>query len=428
MAWPGVAEFSSAIQNPGQCFSDWDLTRGQIAAYERGGRAGMPIVSSGNFAAVYRIACDERDLAVRCFTRAVNDQRERYTQLADFLKDTQPQSFVEFDYLEKGIRVEGNWYPIVKMEWVEGMPLDKFVKNNLASPTVIRNTAARWRGAVSEIRGLDIAHNDLQHGNVMVRVDRSIRMVDYDAMYLPQYHGQTSPENGHQNFQHPRKRPTHYNADIDHFPAFVIYVSLLALSADPSLFEKFYNDDNLLFKKSDYGDPANSECFRALGSNPDDGVRNLIARLEQFCAGPVDSVPKLEDLLRSASIPPATVANAPSTTPSATAAVNPPSSQSQPSPPTTGSAYRDLLLSSQALGSLANAQTTTPTAASPAATVPAAAALTCSGCGQNNPDDLIFCENTDCIAVLHPGRKVCVGCGTQIASNANFCLECGRAT
>ena len=424
MAWPGVAEFSSAIQNPGQCFADWELTRGQIAAYEKGGRAGMPVVSSGNFAAVYRITCDNRDYAVRCFTRAVHDQEERYTQLDTFLKDTLPQSFVEFEYLERGIRVVGDWYPVVKMEWVDGTPLDKFVRDNLGTPAVFRNTAARWRGAVSEIRGLDIAHNDLQHGNVMVRRDRSIRMVDYDAMYLPQYDGQSSPENGHQNFQHPRKTPAHYNANIDHFPALVIYVSLLALAADPGLFDKFYNDDNLLFKKSDYVDPGSSECFRILRNNPDDTVRQLIDRLEQFCAVPVDRVPRLEELLRptSGSIP--VNGPVPGSTPVAAVDGSVPSNAAPPAPQSTGSAYRDLLQSSQVPAPAYAQPIVSPAASAPA---PAVAALTCRGCGQSSPADLIFCENAECIAVLHPVSKFCAGCGTQIASNAVYCLECGRA-
>ena len=425
MAWPGVAEFSSAIQNPNQCFADWELTQGQIAAYEKGGRAGMPVVSSGNFAAVYRITCGSRDYAVRCFTRAVNDQRERYTQLDAFLKDTLPQSFVEFEYLERGIRVAGEWYPVVKMEWVDGTPLDKFVRDNLGTPVVFRNTAARWRGAVSEIRGLDIAHNDLQHGNVMVRGDRSIRMVDYDAMFLPQYNGQTSPENGHQNFQHPLKTSAHYDANIDHFPALVIYVSLLALAADPGLFDKFYNDDNLLFRKLDYSDPTGSECFRALRNNPDDTVRQLIASLEQFCAVPVDRVPRLEELLRLTSNSTPINVSAPDAT-SATATSNSASTAAPPAPQSSGSAYRDLLQSSQVVAPAYTQTIVTPAAPAPVP-APAVAALTCRGCGQPSPADLIFCENTECIAVLQPGSKFCSGCGTQIASNAIYCLECGRA-
>ena len=426
MAWPGVAEFSSAIQNPGQCFADWELTRGQIAAYEKGGRAGMPVVSSGNFAAVYRITCGSRDYAVRCFTRAVHDQGDRYSQLDAFLRDTLPQSFVEFEYLEKGIRVAGDWYPVVKMEWVDGSPLDKFVRDNLGDPTVVRNTAARWRGAVNEIRGLDIAHNDLQHGNVMVRGDRSIRMVDYDAMFLPQYNGQTSPENGHQNFQHPLKTPAHYGANIDHFPALVIYVSLLALATDPGLFDKFYNDDNLLFKKSDYVDPASSECFRALRNNPNDTVRQLVDRLEQFCAVPVDRVPRLEELLRLTSNSTSINASAPVTTSAAATSNSGPSTAAPAAPQSSGSAYRDLLQGSQVVAPAYTQTIVTPAAPAPVP-APAVAALTCRGCGQPSPADLIFCENTDCIAVLQPGRKSCAGCGTQIPSNATYCLECGRA-
>ena len=301
-------------------------------------------------------------------------------------------------------------------------------RDNLGTPAVFRNTAARWRGAVSEIRGLDIAHNDLQHGNVMVRGDRSIRMVDYDAMYLPQYDGQTSPENGHQNFQHPLKTSAHYNADIDHFPALVIYVSLLALSADPGLFDKFYNDDNLLFKKSDYADPAGSECFRALRNNPEDTVRQLIARLEQFCVVPVDRVPRLEELLRPTSNSAVSNVSDPDAT-SAAATSNSVPSAAPSAPQSTGSAYRDLLQNCQAQAPAYTQTIVTAAAPAPASLAPssAVAALTCRGCGQPSPADLIYCKNTECIAVLQPGGKFCSGCGTQIASNAIYCLECGRA-
>ena len=134
MFWPGVAEFSSAMQNPGLCLADWELTQGEVAVYPTGGRAGMPIVSAGNFAAVYRVSIGGRGYAVRCFTRTVKDQSERYSELDAFLKNSLPQSFVEFQYLEQGIRHEGTWYPLVKMEWVDGTSLDKYVELNLGSP------------------------------------------------------------------------------------------------------------------------------------------------------------------------------------------------------------------------------------------------------------------------------------------------------
>ena len=434
MAWPGVAEFSKAIQNPGLCFEDWELTQGNVATYPRGGRAGMPIVSSGNFASVYRVSCNGGDYAVRCFTRTVRDQRNRYMQLDNFLRTRIPQSFVVFQFLEKGILVEGNWYPLVKMEFVDGRPLDKFVEDNLNAPDNLQRIAARWRGAVSEIGGLGIAHNDLQHGNVMVESDRTIRLVDYDAMYLPQYQGQTSPEDGHQNFQHPLKTIKNYSVDVDNFPALVIYVSLLAIAADPGLFQRFHNDDNLIFTKKDYQDPANSECFRILkNQNPDDAVRHLTEELEKFCSVAVEDVPKLEELLVQGPAPaPATAAPAPSPAPAPSAAPSQPgggSPQAQPA----GSSYRNLLQGAAPQAAAATAAPPSPAVSQGAAATATAsgqatgAMMTCSGCGSQNSVDLIYCENPSCISPVHMAQRFCAGCGTTMPQNAQFCHECGRA-
>ncbi len=434
MAWPSVSDFSRAIQHPGRCFSHWELTQGEIAVYETGGRAGMPLVSSGNFAAVYKVTSNGHDFAIRVFTRAVNDQEDRYTQLHTFLRSSLPQSFVEFEYLQHGILFEGNWYPLVKMDWVEGAALDKFVELNLANPQILQTIAARWRGAVSEISGLGIAHNDLQHGNVMVKSDRTLRLVDYDAMFLPDYAGQNSPENGHQNFQHPLKTSRNYNEHIDHFPALVIYVSLLAIAADPGLFNKFYNDDNLLFTKADYADPFNSECFRILkNNNPDDAVRHLAEELERLCNVDVDRVPELKELLDQApSSRPAQAANP--SPPAAPATSAPPPSATADPQTSTGSAYRDLLqgIVPQATAppaAPARAPTASPQptpVAPPAAPPPGRVAiLTCPACGSASPTELIYCENQSCIAAIRQDQVFCRGCGTQIPSNAVHCHECG---
>ena len=411
MAWPGIAEFSSAIQNPVRCFADPELSSGELAVYDRGGRAGMPVVSAGNFAAVYRVSNQGRSFAVRCFTRAVNDQHARYGQLDTFLRATLPPAFVEFEYLEQGMLVAGDWYPLVKMEWVNGEPMNKFVESNLNTPNSLQIVAARWRGLVSALGSLNIAHNDLQHGNVMVQQDRSLRLVDYDAMFLPQYAGQASPENGHQHFQHPLKTSQNYNESVDNFPALVIYVSLLALAADPGLWNRFYNDDNLLLRRVDYGDPANSQCFQALKSSPDDTVRYLTAYLEQCCSFQVEAVPNLESILNTqqgqpAPAPvPAPIAAPPLAAP-APAAVVPPTAAPptpMPAPP--------------------------PMAAPPPVAPPVMAAppsVPCPRCGLPNPANLIYCGNSQCLATLYSGNRFCSSCGTQTPVNARFCPACGR--
>ena len=294
MAWPGITDFTEAVQNPQVCFRGTELESGSVRMTPRG----MPMVYSGAFACVYPVTAGGRTFAVRCFTREVKDQQARYNQLSAYLLNVLPPSFVHFEYVEQGVNFRGGWYPIVKMEWVEGEVLSRFVEANLGAPDALRRVAAQWRGGpAASLRGLGIAHNDLQHGNVMVQADGAIRLVDYDGMFLPQFRGERSPELGHKNYQHPKRTPEAYGDYVDNFPVLVVYLSLLALAADPGLWD-FHNQDNLIFTRDDYADPGQSALFRRLKGSPDAAVVILAERLEEYCARPVEETPDLETILR----------------------------------------------------------------------------------------------------------------------------------
>ena len=270
---------------------------------------------SGAFACVYSVSVGSERFAIRCFTREVKDQQRRYNALSDYLTNVVSPSFVGFEYLQHGIAVKGTSYPVVKMEWVEGELLSDYVRSHLGDPTALDRIAAQWRGTtVSNLRGLRIAHNDLQHGNVMVQRDGNIRLVDYDGMFLPQFRGEGSPELGHKNYQHPDRSSKDYDNYVDNFPSLVIYLSLRAVSSEPDLWG-FHNDDNLIFTNGDYAAPENSELFDRLKSSHAPDVVELTKYLEACCALPVEKVPDLETVLHdvqtgtppSDTAPPATI-------------------------------------------------------------------------------------------------------------------------
>ena len=416
MPWPSIADFTAAVQNPAVCFQggDPELAAGQVGLHPA---RGTPLVYSGNFAAVYPMECGGgRKYAVRCFTREVKDQQERYGHLDDYLSGVRPDAFVRFQYHERGIQIRGEWYPIVKMTWVEGRRLDRFVEDNLSRPEVILDICARWRGANGSLRGLGIAHNDLQHGNVMVQPDDALRLVDYDGIYLPNFQGEPSPELGHQHYQHPLRTADDYNDQVDNFPALVIYLSLLALSHDPGPWQRFYTQENLLLTKKDYADPANSECLHALKSNSDPTVRYLAGYLEECCSWPVDQVPDLESILADA---PAVSATAPASTPT----------RSAPAAPAAGVSYRSLLQGGQppqpAPAGAPNSASPVNVAPPPPQSVAAAPSMTCPQCNLANPVDLVYCDDEGCAAVLYPGNRFCAYCGERIPVNGNYCPECG---
>ena len=190
-------------------------TRASIASTS----AACPSSSPERSRASIPLSVGNRTYAVRCFTREVSDQQARYGELSSYLLNVLPPSFVHFEYVERGISFRGDWYPIVRMEWVDGELLSRFVGSRLDQQDSLRRVAAQWRGGpTASLRGLRIAHNDLQHGNVLVQGDGSIRLVDYDGMFLPKFRGERSPELGHKNYQHPARSSEHYDENVDNFP------------------------------------------------------------------------------------------------------------------------------------------------------------------------------------------------------------------
>ncbi len=164
--------------------------------------------------------------------------------------------------------------PVLKMEWVEGDTLGSYVEKNIDNPQALRNLAGNFLEIAGDLRRHNIAHGDLQHGNVMV-VENSLRLVDYDGMFVPGLEKKEATEIGHYNYQHP-VRDKQFGSFLDNFSVWVIYLSLVALSADTTLWNKLkLDEDCLVFRKNDFSSPETSEALRALDRSPDQSVREL---------------------------------------------------------------------------------------------------------------------------------------------------------
>jgi hypothetical protein len=61
-----------------------------------------------------------------------------------------------------------------------------------------------WIRLSLELRGADLAHGDLQHGNVLLMpgsrsTSLAFKLIDYDGMFVPALADQPSGEVGHPN-------------------------------------------------------------------------------------------------------------------------------------------------------------------------------------------------------------------------------------
>lgn len=298
--WPSARHFTEAIQCPSVCFAH-PLLRNTLPALDR---LGMPLVTSGQFAYVYKLKSmnGNGDFAVRCFRGYLGDRDQRYRAIQEHVFASPAGCLSEFNYSAEGILVGGNRYPVLFMNWIEGPTLDLYIGEMLHRRDVLHHLAGQWLRLVHSLRAAEIAHGDLQHGNIIVEHGQ-LRLVDHDGIFVPGMKGWSASEVGHQHYQHPRREPHHFNAELDSFSALVIYLSLLALAERPELWRE-HHDENLLFTRNDFVDPDASSLFRKIREIGPEPAR-LADVLAESAAGEPQKVPRLLDLVKTKSgLPP----------------------------------------------------------------------------------------------------------------------------
>jgi len=308
MPWPCPTDYNEAIQNLGTAVGDGELRAGQPASNS----LQLPMVWTGNFAAVYKIDCPAtgNSWALKCFTHQIPRQRDRYRRIAKHLDRARLSFTVDFDYQEKGIRVRGEWFPALKMRWVKGLALNQFVEEHLQSPKTLTKLLSLWVKLAERLHLAGVAHADLQHGNVLLVPQRrgqlALRLIDYDGMYVPQLAGTRSGEVGHPAYQHPQRlREGTYSAEVDRFSHLAIYSAIRCLTVGRrDLWQQFNTGDNLLYREQDFKNPHTSEAFAALWGLRDANARALVGRLILACRQPLESVPLLKDLVSNGSVVP----------------------------------------------------------------------------------------------------------------------------
>ena len=294
--WPSARHFTEVIQCPAVCFAHTAL-RKTLPAVDR---LGMPIVTSGQFAYVYKLKSmnGDGDFAVRCFRGYLGDRDQRYRAIQEHVLNSPIPYLSEFSYAPEGIMVGNQRFPILFMNWIEGPTLDLYVGEMIERREVLKHLAEEWLRVISALQHSGVAHGDLQHGNVIVEHGQ-LRLIDHDGIFVPAMKGWPACEVGHQHYQHPQRTAQHFDANLDDFSALVIYLSLLSLAERPSLWKE-YHDENLLFTKADFLDPSSSTLFARIKEiGPEH--RRLAEVLADGAKASPDSVPHLLDLVHTVS-------------------------------------------------------------------------------------------------------------------------------
>ena len=158
MAWPQSQDYNEAIQSPPTNFADPELRSGEAVT----NALGLPMPRSGNFADVYEIRCpDGSRWAVKCFTPRGARPARTLSRDQPLFAAGQAAVHRRVQYLEQGIRVRGEWFPILKMQWVEGLHAQRIRSQHLDKPAMLEALLQIWGRMATWLREANVAHADL---------------------------------------------------------------------------------------------------------------------------------------------------------------------------------------------------------------------------------------------------------------------------
>jgi serine/threonine protein kinase len=262
MQYPNITQYIQAIQEPESFKTFKDGIKPVMNGTE-------PVFATGNFAVVFKMEYQEKFYALKCFLKDSPEREFRQQKIAEYIKNNPSPYFVEYHYLPDELWVDvdgGHEYPVNWMEWIEAPTLGNEIKKLCYKEDYhgLEILGYYFRDFALWLLKQNFAHGDLKPDNLLVKPNGEYLMIDYDGMYIPEFEGLKAIELGSKSYQHPKRTEETYNKHIDDFSILSIYISLLALSQNPDLYEEFNDGQNIIFESDDYIDYRNSKCFNKI--------------------------------------------------------------------------------------------------------------------------------------------------------------------
>lgn len=251
---------------------------------------GWYVFASGNYGSIYKIKDENgRFFALKCFTRKAGNINERYMKISDYLAGhSKGLNFLaHFRYYQDGIKTRKSQtylFPLLKMEWIDGVTLNKYINANINDPRALKKISDNLVSEIKNLQKTGISHGDLAGDNIIITSSGEVKLVDYDGMFIPEFKGHKSTEMGHADFQHPMRTGDSFSEKLDNFSTLVIHLSLTALSLRPELWDKYNGDDPdcLILRKKDFLDLKSSPAFNELLRIRNKKIKKMCKLLEEY--------------------------------------------------------------------------------------------------------------------------------------------------
>ena len=189
---------------------------------------------TGNSAVVFEVLADDgRHFRLKCYTR--------------------PKDNLEAIYGDRLLREElyvftgdgGVWIDVVADEWIDGTTLSDTIRTAAhdGDRGLLAGLAERFDNMARGMLARDWAHGDLKPDNIIVTPGGELRLIDFDAVYIPSLRRSPSREVGTAAWQHPSRSCADYDRHLDDYPVAMISTLLHALALEPEIYARYADAD-----------------------------------------------------------------------------------------------------------------------------------------------------------------------------------------
>ena len=296
--YPTIGEYNQLIQKKGgsafKSLNSINLMPSRTSPIK------VYLFGSGAFAAVFKGSLNGRTYAIRCFLSAEDETINHYKAICSYLKNIHSSWKTDCEFIENEISLNGISYPILKMEWMNGLLINQFVSNHLSENKVLAELQAKLVSVSEDLERNKIGHGDIQCGNIIISGtsdDFQVKLIDYDGMFVPDLAYKKSIEKGRSEFQHPKRTLNNFSPEMDRFSFWVMITALEALKLDKTLWREvmqggFNTLDNFLFTIQDFLNPNQSNLFNRLYNLNSSALNYYLDKLKYFCNSEYSAITK----------------------------------------------------------------------------------------------------------------------------------------
>ena len=189
---------------------------------------------AGNSAIIIEVMHNDVHKAMRIYTRQHPNLQAIYGE-----------SYYPNELMVSASASKGRLVDVVLCEWREGVTLQSKIEKFASSPSKMGALARYFEEFALDLLDKEWAHGDIKPENIIIGRE-GMHLIDFDALYRPDFTAEQCVEVGTPLFQHPKRNKKSFDAHIDDYPIALIVTALAAMAKNPLLTDLLHDNDHLL--------------------------------------------------------------------------------------------------------------------------------------------------------------------------------------